>query len=243
MVHAIIKSYKSVFGSPSEKVLSRYYLLSKIVRRLGFRMFSLRYSPWKEREYVEVIDKGGYHFNDKKFFIYYLAKGVKNLEGDTVECGSFMGHGSWLILSANGSSKSHYIFDSFEGVSKPTHQDSIEKETVWKENDMAFPLEKLQEKLKGFNNVFYLKGWIPSRFNEVADKNFSFVHIDVDLYQPTKDSVEFFYHKMVSGGIILCDDYAAYGTPGARRAFDEFFQKKPENIILTPSGSGFIIKQ
>ena len=34
-----------------------------------------------------------------------------------------------------------------------------------------------------------MKGWIPTRFQEVADRHFAFVHIDVDLYEPTRDSL------------------------------------------------------
>ena len=36
------------------------------------------------------------------------------------------------------------------------------------------------------------KGWIPDRFDEIALKKFCLVHIDVDLYQPTLDSLNFF---------------------------------------------------
>ena len=49
-----------------------------------------------------------------------------------------------------------------------------------------------------YNNfIILLKGWIPSRFEEVKDKNFSFVHIDVDLYQPTLDSLNFFNNFII----------------------------------------------
>lgn len=43
-------------------------------------------------------------------------------------------------------------------------------------------------------------GVIPARFPEVADRRFSLVHVDVDLYRPTIDSLEFFYPRMVPGG-------------------------------------------
>jgi hypothetical protein len=65
-------------------------------------------------------------------------------------------------------------------------------------------------------------GWIPDCFSEVVDRSFCFVHIDVDLYEPTLASLEFFGSRMVPGGIIVCDDYGFETCPGARRAGDEF---------------------
>ena len=48
---------------------------------------------------------------------------------------------------------------------------------------------------------------IPTRFDEVADRSFCFVHVDVDLFEPTRESIAFFYPRMVPGGVMLFDDY------------------------------------
>jgi hypothetical protein len=76
----------------------------------------------------------------------------------------------------------------------------------------------------------------------VADITFSFVHLDVDLYQPTHDSLAFFYPRMVTGGIIVCDDYGFDSCPGAKKALDDFFRDK-EEIINVPTGQAFVIKK
>ena len=86
-----------------------------------------------------------------------------------------------------------------------------------------------------------LSGWIPSRFADVSAERFAFVHIDVDLYQPTRDSLTFFYERMLPGGIVLCDDYGFASCPGALRAMDEFFAGRPETIIHLPTGQGMAI--
>src|SRR5437879_4756651 len=91
--------------------------------------------------------------------------------------------------------------------------------------------------------VVYHKGWLPEKFQEVKDRRFSFVHIDVDLYQPTLDSLAFFYPRTTSGGIILSDDYAFITCPGQKKAMDSFFSDKPEEIVALPTGQGFVIKK
>ncbi len=85
------------------------------------------------------------------------------------------------------------------------------------------------------------KGWIPERFEEVADIRFCFLHIDVDIYQPTRDALRFFYERMNPGGLILFDDYGYTTAPGERLAVDEFFADKPEEPILLPTGQAFVL--
>ena len=97
--------------------------------------------------------------------------------------------------------------------------------------------------LSQFNFVKYYKGWIPDRFSEVQMLTFSFVHIDVDLYQPTLDSIAFFYERLNKGGIMICDDYGFITCPGAKKAMDDFFRDKTEPVIMLTTGQAFIIKQ
>ncbi|MGM3941125.1 TylF/MycF family methyltransferase, partial [Salmonella sp. NW387] len=73
---------------------------------------------------------------------------------------------------------------------------------------------------------------------------YCFVHVDVDLYQPTRDSIQFFYPRMVPGGIMLFDDYGSgMQSPGAARAVDDFMAGNPEPVIDAPTAQAFIIKR
>ena len=94
-----------------------------------------------------------------------------------------------------------------------------------------------------FNFVKFYKGWIPERFKEVENKKFQFVNIDVDLYQPTYDSFEFFFPRLVEGGVIHCDDYNISQFPGCKDAVDEYLKDKKVNLFYeSPFGGCFIIK-
>ena len=68
------------------------------------------------------------------------------------------------------------------------------------------------------------------------------MHIDVNLYQPTLDSLAFFYPRMQHGGIVVCDDYGFSTCPGATRAVQEFLADAPEKMVALPVGGGFFIK-
>ena len=49
-------------------------------------------------------------------------------------------------------------------------------------------------------------------------------------------------HRLVDGGIFLCDDYGFDSCPRATRAVDEFLRDKPEKAISLSDGGGFFIK-
>ena len=97
--------------------------------------------------------------------------------------------------------------------------------------------------LQEFDFIKTYKGWIPSRFKEVEKLSFSFVHLDVDLYQPTLDSMKFFFPRLSKGGVIVCDDYGMTQFPGAKKAVDEYLYKNKHTFFYeVPLGGCFIIK-
>jgi hypothetical protein len=190
--------------------------------------------------YESFAGKSDYHSLDRKYALNQLLNLIEDLPGDTAECGVLSGISSFLICEHNaGRGKKHHVFDSFEGLSEPLEQDGQH----WKKGDFRIGEEIVRNNLRNFDCVVYHKGFIPERFKDVRDGSFSFVHVDVDLFQPTKDSLSFFYDRMAPGGIILCDDYGFTTCPGATKAMDAFFSDKREKIIKLPTGQAFIIKK
>jgi O-methyltransferase len=192
---------------------------------------------WRDPAFNEYLDRFGERrgFNThRRFMVAQLLRLIEDVEGDTAECGVFEGAGSWLICQAG---RTHHIFDSFEGLSAPSASDGA----YWHQGAMSAGEDIVLYNLSPFEPELH-KGWIPDAFPEVADRTFAFVHIDVDLYQPTLDSLAFFHPRLAPGGIIVCDDYGLTTCPGATRAVDEFLADKPEKMVLLDGGGGFLIK-
>jgi O-methyltransferase len=190
--------------------------------------------------YEAMVGTDNYHSLDRKYTLDQLMQLVVPIDGDTAECGGYKGASSFLICRRiEQTGKTHHVFDSFEGLSLPEKEDG----TYWKKGDLNVSEHTIKRNLKRFEFVVYHKGWIPDRFHEVAHNRFCFVHLDVDLYQPTLDSLNFFYQRMASGGIILCDDYGFVSCPGTKSAMDQFFADHPEKIISLTTGQGLVIKQ
>ena len=179
---------------------------------------------------------------ERKWTLREFARYVIDIPGSMAECGCYQGASAYFMADANPDVPLH-LFDSFEGLSQPDKSDmttSKDKRT-WEKGDLSSPEEEAHQTLKEFPNVHFHKGWIPERFPEVAEEKFSLVHIDVDLYKPTIDSLSFFYPRMSHKGIIILDDYGSSICPGARKAADEFMADKSEYIIHLSTMQGVII--
>lgn len=234
---------------PAKRVEHRWELAANIAEKLGgFRLYKYSHSWYKDPEFKAVwksFPEGSGRPKDKRFALYQLARSVAAVPGDTAECGSWRGAGSYLICKATQPGRTHHVFDSFEGVSKPTEGDATADAEAykWQGGEYATPEGAVRKNLEGFDVRLY-KGWIPERFPEVADRRFALVHIDVDVYRPTLDSLEFFYERVTSGGLIVCDDYGFIDCPGAKKAMDEFFRDKPERYVVhLTSGQGLVVKR
>ena len=171
---------------------------------------------------------------------------------DFVECGCWRGHSSFFISKLINQSErkiNFHIFDSFEGLSKHTNKDDelsalndSEKNKIRKQFISNEDFVK-NTVLKDFGFVKIYKGWIPEKFELIKNLKFSLIHIDVDLYEPTLKSLEFFYPRLEDGGIIVCDDYNSKMFNGSKRAWDEFFKKNKSQLNFSPSlSSSFAIK-
>lgn len=239
-------------ADPAQRRLAAFPLLAQIVHHQGFEIYNQSLAWMNDQEFWPLWSGSpflGKQRADRKFLAWSLAMATSPLDGDTAECGVLDGATSYLILSASQAlapQKEHFMFDSWEGLSEPSVLDKdlpADAAFRWKKGDLCVPEAVALENLSRFGRKTSLKGWIPDRFADVADRRFSFVHIDVDLYQPTRDSLEFFYERVVPGGVILCDDYGSEACPGARRAFDEFARSVPEKFVIhLPTGQGMLTK-
>jgi len=224
-----------------------FRLLAKLKNLLSseYRMKWPQLDWWKNEEfnnYLEAFDELDGFNTDRKWMLHQLIRLCHDVPGDTAECVAYLGGSSYLICASNSSNtafkKHHHIFDSFEGLSSPSKEDG----SFWYKGALAIDEETVKRNLSPFSCFSLYKGWIPDRFSEVESLRFSFVHIDVDLYQPTKDSFEFFYPRMNPGGIILCDDYGFSTCPGATESIDRYLEDRNEKMIALSGGGGFIIK-
>lgn len=225
--------------------MERFRLLRRAARWLlpNYRLTWPDLSWWRDAVFTEYLSRFGELDGlntHRRWNLAQLMRLVEGVPGDTAECGVFQGAGSFLMATINGQAaelRRHLVFDSFEGLSAPGAVDGDH----WQVGDLSASKAVVERNLAGVEGVELHAGWIPQCFAGCEDRRFAFVHIDVDLHDPTRDSLAFFYPRMNPGGIILCDDYGVDTCPGASRAVDEFFADKPEAGVSLSTGACFVM--
>ena len=181
----------------------------------------------------------------KLYYILSLMEHTLGLEGDVLEAGVGNGGSARLLLDlieATKSPKQLWLLDTFEGY-KNIHPSK--DGTHVKTNDCRCnSLQDVKKLLKSEEcRVQFIEGVIPNTLVKVQSQHFSFAHIDVNLYEPTKTSFEFVLNRLTKGGVIIFDDYNWPATYGARLAIDEVCaQYKLRPISVPDSTQAFLIK-
>jgi hypothetical protein len=179
------------------------------------------------------------------------------LDGWIAECGCWKGLSSFMMCryaldrDPRYSGEGFHIFDSFEGLSNPGEEDVIKDEAVdrWERGvnhpagTYAAPLDHVRRVLADFPHIEYHKGWLPESLQGIPEGQYRFVHIDVDLFEPTKGALEYFYPRLVPGGMLMCDDYGSLYWPGARKAIDDYSAQHNIPVISVSTGQAVLWKR
>lgn len=167
--------------------------------------------------------------------IYEQARVMSSHGGVFAEVGVFRGASAKLICEAKGKTQLH-LFDTFEGL--PDKVSSSDKR--FKKGMFIASEEEVRKRLSNYSNINIHPGIFPETAEVIKNLKFSFVHLDVDLYDVTRKALEFFYPRMLPGGRILSHDYGQ--CEGVWRAFNEFIADKPEKLEPMETTQVLIIK-
>jgi O-methyltransferase len=228
--------------------------LERFLSSRGYRLTASNLFNWplRDAEFMEIFQRqarfGWQETNGPKIQRMYMVRNLllstKGLNGDWAECGVFKGSTSLIMAEYNRRYKllqpgcSAHLFDSFEGLAEPASADAG---TNMVKGDYLGTQGEVKRNLAEYDCFVYHCGWIPDRFPDVDARKFSFVHIDVDFYEPVRDSLDFFLPRMVNGGVVVLDDYGCAQTPGALLAADEMAARYECHIGGLPFGQAFIV--
>jgi len=159
---------------------------------------------------------------------------TEKLGGHLAEVGVAYGASAKLIAKYAGA-RSLHLFDTFEGLPDIAQidGDKFHKGQFRSNVDVV-------KKYVDHPQAHYYKGLFPSTADPVRDLRFSFVHLDVDLYESTIAGLRFFYPRLLTGGILISHDFLS--AEGVNAAFSEFFADKPEPVIELTGYQCMIVK-
>uniref|UniRef100_UPI0021565F77 TylF/MycF family methyltransferase n=2 Tax=unclassified Streptomyces TaxID=2593676 RepID=UPI0021565F77 len=179
-----------------------------------------------------------------------------DIPGGIVECGVWRG-GSMqacarTLLSVGETERDLYLFDTYEGMTPPTAEDlrrdgrpAQELLDAQGKDRPIWAVASLEDVKAGFENVpypkervHYVQGRVEDTVPAQAPEQISILRLDTDWYASTKHELDHLYGRLVSGGVLLIDDYGYW--QGSRQAVDEFLDKTGEQLLLLRMDEGRI---
>lgn len=188
----------------------------------------------------------------KSFAHYEVFKLVQDLPGDIVECGvykgaSLLGFARFLETFCPGDRTRKVLgFDHFQGLIGRNEKDGATDERVGNLAE-GWNAGGFRDTLFALVDAFNKDAFVQSRARvELVDGDvcetaaayveanpgmrISLLHLDMDIYAPTLAALRAFWPRIVTGGVVMLDEFAIREWPGETQALEEFFDGKPPRL-------------
>ena len=186
------------------------------------------------------------HIHWRQYNACWAANRAKELEGDFVECGVNRGSSALTAMKYidfPSTGKTFWLMDTFDGIPMELLTEEERRMGIGTlYNDYGDCYEHVVELFKDYDCVKIIKGRIPETLPEMTAEKIAYLYIDMNNATPEIAAAEYYWDRLVSGAIMILDDYAWKTHPVQKREFDKFADRKDVQILSMPTGQGFIFK-
>jgi hypothetical protein len=187
---------------------------------------------------------------------YELYRRCSGLSGAIVECGVFKGasfvrFAMFRELLESAAARKLIGFDAFGVFPETQHgpDQAMRRRFIDSSGTEGIGRDQLMEVLRRKRadvGVELIAGDVTATVPRyVADNpqlRIALLNLDVDVYEPSVTVLEHLYPRVVTGGVVMLDDYGVF--PGETKAVDDYFRTEKQEIrrfpfAMTPS---YVIK-
>jgi O-methyltransferase len=176
------------------------------------------------------------------YAVKHATKFAKTENYNLVECGVEWGYTAFFALKtlANNDKKinlfSMHLYDAWQDM----REEELLESEYWHVNLYKnLDIESTKKNLTEFKeNLIFHQGYIPDSLTKkpVPPDAIFYLHIDLNSAKPTEHALEFFYPRLVAGGVILFDDYGWDAYEDTKNTIEDFFKDKPGLLMKIPTG-------
>jgi O-methyltransferase len=161
-----------------------------------------------------LASQGHYHGRWNFRVSLWAASHALKLNADIVELGVFEGGEASAIISfTNFGQRPQRMFlvDTFNGVPEKqwtkAERDAGADSAQYMYKQAGDLSGYVRERFKSYPNVSVIQGLVPDVLPSIPVKRLGLLMLDLDVAAPERAAAEFFWDRLVTGGIILSDDY------------------------------------
>jgi O-methyltransferase len=136
-----------------------------------------------------------------------------------------------------------FLFDTFEGIPQNGRLTAGERQSRFVNRYRDTSVEYVERVLEPWRErIDICAGDVFDTLDDTETGPLAWVHLDLNASAPTVRALEYAHTRLVSGGLILFDDYGDQLFAEQRQAVDAFFAGTPEEAIALPTGQAIVIK-
>jgi O-methyltransferase len=174
----------------------------------------------------------------RRYILACAAYHCVQLPGDFVECGVYAGTGIKTVMDYLGGAsfpKTFWGYDTFDYHPVKEHQ---------MEGQGPGFHQRVQERFAAYPQVRLVAGLLPFSFSQGVPERVAYLHIDLNNADGEIAVLERLFDRVVSGGIIILDDYEWAGVyRPQKRAEDPWFAQRGYRVFPLPTGQGLVLKR
>jgi O-methyltransferase len=186
----------------------------------------------------------------RHYFVHWTASEAACLksshENNFVELGVCDGLTAWYAALARQGAACEgkfYLYDAWAAMRDDLLTES-EKTSAGSYAYLSLENTKKNLSLTGFDNFVFNKGYIPESFiTSENPETVAWLHIDLNSALPTLAALDYFWGRMVQGGIVLFDDFSWPGYEDAREKIEAWSDAHGVQILHLPTGQATITKK
>jgi O-methyltransferase len=190
------------------------------------------YSPWlDDKDFLDVyqqVKENTLVDIYRCYELWNIAKQANKIDGDAIEVGVWKGGTGAIIAKAFKNQVN--LCDTFMGVVKATDKDN--RYVGGEHADTSIEIVQTLFNKLSISNYSILQGIFPDdTAHLLGNKNFSFCHIDVDVYKSAKEIFNWVFSRMLPGGVVVFDDYGFAACEGVTELVNDL-SELPNLIML-----------
>lgn len=191
---------------------------------------------------------GSWTFGDlhwRAYIVCWAAERGASLAGDFVECGVNRGGYALAVIKYTNFetlNKKFYLLDTYEGLVERLITPE-EKAAGVRAGEYEPCYDAVVRTFSPYDKqVRIIKGIVPDTLPQVDAEQIAFLSIDMNTRDPEIAAAECFWDRLVSGAVIVLDDYGWRKHIEQKKAFDDFARKRGTAVLALPTGQGLIFK-
>ena len=180
----------------------------------------------------------------RRYLAAWAAEQASRLDGDFVDSGVDRGLNAHTIiryLDFARLGKTYYLCDTFSGWVPELFSEAERQGGKVGPGRYGDTYEEVKSSFSAYPFVSLVRGAVPDSLSQVTAEKIAFLCLDTNCLAAEIGALEYFWDKIVPGGIVLIDTYTFHSVKLIKTAIDDFLRERGVTALSLPTGQGLVI--